>query len=401
MDFVKTFDPRLLLGDRLDLTLYRMFTEAHLSGAGGPAETMYRRFTRRLAADPALKVDQFVELIESVRSHGCDPRAPVLANPREFTLREGADLCAIAMHLGITEVPFSLRFRDTRLADTKFRRALGREKFQLLQRKREEYIEACEPAIAMKCRLRMHMHDHMNSFQKAYAIPSMIRTLRFYQGFERLNIPGVRPVERRLALYELPGHLNRSMRALDIGCNVGFFALALSEHVKSVEALDPNPDYIEVAERVKAFLRVSNCRFLVAHVEDYRPEEPVDFLASAAIHRYLRLPFYTYVRTLSGWVRPGGLILFESHDLVEETDWPEKKAWLLAHFDWLAGGVVDDVDDRMYESELREFLLLRNRGTVEDVAGRASGSSCDGGREAGGPARTAIVGSARPGSGRP
>jgi hypothetical protein len=44
-----------------------------------------------------------------------------------------------------------------------------------------------------------------------------------------------------------------------------------------------------------------------------------------------------------------------------EKDWPAKRDFLLANFDLVDSGIIDDVDTGMYESEFREFLILKKR----------------------------------------
>lgn len=60
----------------------------------------------------------------------------------------------------------------------------------------------------------------------------------FYQGFERLLLPGQRPVENRLESYALTGLLDTSMTALDIGCNCGFLSLCIAPHVAAITGVE-------------------------------------------------------------------------------------------------------------------------------------------------------------------
>jgi SAM-dependent methyltransferase len=157
------------------------------------------------------------------------------------------------------------------------------------------------------------------------------------------------------------------MRVLEVGCNVGFFSLEISELVGHLDAFDADPCYRPVSELVQTFCQLRNCKFLTASVHDFSPPDlgQYDCIISTAVHGWSKLRFDQYVSRITEWLRPGGLLLFESHELNAETQWPDKRGLLLRHFDLVDHGLIDDVDTQMYESELREFFLLRKRETED------------------------------------
>jgi SAM-dependent methyltransferase len=261
----------------------------------------------------------------------------------------------------MTDVPYSLRFDDTRVDDTVFREIFSKEECDILEQKREEYISLLDPATAFRCRLRVQMRANPVSFQAPFSSKTKVPTLRPYQGLEDLEVKGKRPSRRRVDIYEMGRWLDGSMRGLEIGCNVGFFTLVVSEAVASMDAFDIDPNYIKVARFTQDFLGNRNCNFFVRSVKDFRPERAYDFVISAAVHGWSGLGFAEYGERLIRCIRPGGLMLIESHELDAEHDWPEKKRALLEKFTVLGEGVIDDVDKGMYASEMREFLVLKDK----------------------------------------
>ncbi len=360
MPNIKSFDPRILLGDRLGLSLYGAFVEAYLAGSYTKEAGMYEKFIDFFPGERGVhSPETFVALIESTRRGGLDPYHPVAANPTEYALSEGSHRCSIAIQLGIDQVPYLLRHRDDRTDDSVFEKIFDDGELAFLKEKREQYIERCDALTVLKSRLRMHVRANVDSYQAAFSSKTKIPALRFYQGFEPLDLRGKRPSEKRVAIYNLRKHLRPSFRVLEPGCNVGFFGLVLSEYVKSVRGFEIDPNYIHVANRVADYCHIQTQFFSVDSVARFRTDETYDLVISTAVHGWADLPFGDYVRLIDSWTKSGGLILFESHEIDAEKDWREKKAFLLDRFDLLEQGFIDDVDDRIYESEMREFLLLK------------------------------------------
>ena len=362
MNYIKTFDPRILLGDRLGLTLYAMFVEAYLGGDYRNEARLYEKFIDHFPGERGVhSPENFVSLIESTKLGGFNPYHPVYANPTEYVLKQGSHRCSVAVQLGIQEVPYILRFDDNRTDDSVFEKVFSSSELRLLEEKREEYIERCDPLTALKCRLRIHMRAHVESYQAAFSSKTKVPALRFYQAYEPLDIRGKRPSQKRLEIYNLARYVRPSFSALEAGCNVGFFALALSSHVSSVDGFEVDPNYVQVAGEVSGHCRISNCSFSVDSVQHFHARQPYDLVISTAVHGWSQLPFPEYVSSVDRWTKPGGLILFESHEIDAERDWPEKKAFLANRFELLEAGFIDDVDNEVYASEMREFLVLRKR----------------------------------------
>ncbi len=79
-----------------------------------------------------------------------------------------------------------------------------------------------------------------------------------YQSCSPAFIPGSRDTDERLSAYDLKS-LTAGARVLDIGCNVGFLSLGLADGAQEVIGIDNDRALIGIAERVRDYLKVSNC----------------------------------------------------------------------------------------------------------------------------------------------
>jgi SAM-dependent methyltransferase len=362
MNRLQTFDPSTLLGDRLGLSLYVAFVQAYLSGSYEREAALYRKFLDHFPGERKIhSVEKFTALIDTIAREGFDTRYPVSGNPREHILRDGSHRCAVAIQLGQTEIPYSLRFEDDRVDDTAFREIFSEEEVAWLESRQQEFIARCDAVVGLRCRLRKHMHAHPDSFRAPFSSVTRIPALRTYQGFEPLGILGKRPSVERLESYQLVQFLPQGSRVLEAGCNVGFFSLALSKHVAAIEGFEVDSNYVDVARLVAEFCKADCCQFRVGDVRSYPDDARFDLVISTAVHGWAGLPFGEYVERIERWVAPRGLVLFESHEIDAERDWPDKRFHLAERFEVVAEGLIDGVDHRIYESEIREFLILRKR----------------------------------------
>jgi cyclopropane fatty-acyl-phospholipid synthase-like methyltransferase len=161
-----------------------------------------------------------------------------------------------------------------------------------------------------------------------------------------------------MEIYEIAKHLKPAMQGLEIGCNVGFFSLALAKHVKSMAGFDRDENYIKIAKLVQEFCGRTNCSFFAAPIKGFQSPDTYDLIVSTAIHGWSGMKFKDYIALIDRSLRPGGVLLFESHELDAEKDWPEKRSHLTANYKLLESGIIDDTDKSLYASEIREFLIL-------------------------------------------
>jgi malonyl-CoA O-methyltransferase len=360
---IRTFDPRTLLGDRLGLALYCLFVEAHLARRESPVFAWYDRFVAHFGEETHHTRATFGALIEGVRREGLDPGRPIYANPKEFCLADGSHRSATAIVLGIPDVPYHLRFQDTRVPDEVFPAIFDRSEIERLEEAQERYIRATDAQTAFVCRVRRILRRHPRSFAAPFSSRTRIPAVRPYQGSARLGILGKRSTERRLEAYGLSRHVTGAMRVLEIGCNCGFLALEVARLAAHVTAFDVDPAYIAVAEEARSFLGARNSTFRTSSVATFECESPFDVVISCAVHGWAGMDFAAYVSRVRSFLRPGGLLLFESHEIDHHPEWEAQKRHLCSSFRPIDGGWIDDVDGDLYESEMREFLLLEKPET--------------------------------------
>ncbi|MDU0457374.1 MAG: methyltransferase domain-containing protein [Geobacteraceae bacterium] len=367
MNYVETFNPAILLGDRLGLTLYGMFVESYLNGNYQVEKELYNQFIRHFPAERKEHTpNNFIQLIESVIRNGLDPFRPVYANPDEYSLVQGSHRCSIAIVLGIKNVTFNLRFTDDRTDERIFKKIFSAQQIELLHKKRDEFIDRCDPDTAFRCRVRILMRQGGKSFNAPFSSKSKIPTLRTYQGLESLYIKGKRPSAKRLEIYEICKYLHQDMNGLEIGCNVGFFTLTLAPYLKRIDAFDIDANYIALATLAQVHSGITNASFFVQSLKGYVPDFKYDLVVSTAVHGWSGLRFSNYLALLCECMKPGGILLFESHEIDAENDWNDKRSVLLDTFELLESGLIDDVDKSMYASEMREFLVLKKPSTSVD-----------------------------------
>ena len=173
-----------------------------------------------------------------------------------------------------------------------------------------------------------------------------------YQGMERLGINGIKPTEERLTRYDIAEYLGATDRVLDIGSNNGFWALALAARVGHVDGLELNPYLVTIANLAKEYLEIDNASFVAGDFVDFETSEKFDVVCSLANHctidGNLSMDFEQYIAKVFSLLKPGGILLFESHNV----------------FGPGAGGAGDDGDlDAKFDIAERYFAVLRHKMT--------------------------------------
>lgn len=138
---------------------------------------------------------------------------------------------------------------------------------------------------------------------------------RFYQSYERLGIIGNRNTSYRIGTYGLYEWIDEHMSILDIGCNMGFFDLAIADKVNSVVGLEYDKWFLEFGERVKKYEKINNVKFLQGDFKEYKTDEKFDMIFSFAVHKWIGLPLHDYFLRLSKLLNDDGVVLFESHGI--------------------------------------------------------------------------------------
>ena len=357
---LRMFDPRSLLGDRLGLTLYCLYAEALLRGRISGIRPLYQKF---LAAfnEQEHSPDSFDRLIYAMKTRGFDFAFPVYGNLKEFALVNGAHRCATAIALGLTQIPYCLRFADNRTPDEAFARVFTTDELAMLRSEQDRFIAQCEPGLSLRCKVRKLIRAHPRSFSAPFSSKNTMQAIRPYQGMEKLGILGKRPVEKRAEVYGMARFIKGHMRVLEIGCNSGFLALETASYAAHVTAFDADPVYIQLGNLVKEHLQIHNCSLLASPVERFQTQDTYDAVISCAVHGWIKLSFEEFVRRILAWLKPGGLFIFETHEIDCHPEVPQQREYLLQFFELLRRGYIDDVDESLYQSEMREYLVLKKK----------------------------------------
>jgi SAM-dependent methyltransferase len=201
-------------------------------------------------------------------------------------------------------------------------------------------LKAIQRVIFHQCYLQRRVWPH--SYAADYP----------YQGMERLGISGIKPSEERLERYDIAKYIGDRDRVLDIGSNNGLWALTLAPKVGHVDGLEYNPYLVAVGNLAKEHLGIANASFITADFVDFDPSHVYDTVFSLANHctidGNLSMDFEQYVAKVFSLLKPGGFLLFETHNV----------------FGPGAGGPGDDGDlDAKFDIAERYFEVLRHKMT--------------------------------------
>ncbi len=114
------------------------------------------------------------------------------------------------------------------------------------------------------------------------------------------------------------------MRVLDVGCGAGDVSLLCAGLVGRggrVLGVDRSPEAITLARQRAASAATHNLEFVAGDLSDFTPDESFDALVGRLVLMYLADPV-ALLRRLSGFVRPGGLIVFQEMWVAPTTSWP-------------------------------------------------------------------------------
>ena len=171
----------------------------------------------------------------------------------------------------------------------------------------DESLQPVQRAIFHQC------YQQRRNWRQSYAADYP------YQGMERLGISGIKPTEERFQRYDIAEYLRPSDTLLDIGSNNGFWALALAPRVGHVDGLEFNPYLVAIANIAKEYLAVDNASFLPGDFVDFEANQSYDAVCSLANHctidGNLSMDFEQYIAKVFSLLKPGGILLFESHNV--------------------------------------------------------------------------------------
>jgi len=204
----------------------------------------------------------------------------------------------------------------------------------------DESLQPVQRAIFHQC------YQQRRNWRQSYAADYP------YQGMERLGISGIKPTEERFLRYGVAEYLRPSDNLLDIGSNNGFWALALASRVGHVDGLEFNPYLIAIANIAKENLAIENASFIPGDFVDFETSQGYDVVCSLANHctidGNLSMDFEQYIAKVFSLLKPGGILLFESHNV----------------FGPGTGAPGDDGDlDEKFDIAERYFSVLKYRMT--------------------------------------
>ena len=155
----------------------------------------------------------------------------------------------------------------------------------------------------------------------------------YYQSFDRIGITGLRSTRERMEAMGV-ADLVKDKTVLDIGCNAGFVSLTIAEVARHVTGCELNPYLVDLAKRVAEHLGQQNATFFSSSFEDFVCQEPFDVILSFANHSTYdgktRQTVEQYFQRCQSLLKPGGLLLFESHAPEYEGDGLEHVCSIIA-----------------------------------------------------------------------
>ena len=146
----------------------------------------------------------------------------------------------------------------------------------------------------------------------------------FYQGWDRIKASGARSTEARFESYGLADLLTEDMTVLDVGCNVGFLAMAVAERVKHVDAVELNPYLVAIGKDVSEFLGIENVTFHQMDFLEFKPGGNYSLIMSFANHKTIDgnmdPDLRDYFLRLYDMLEDDGVLLFETHQYDNDSD---------------------------------------------------------------------------------
>ncbi len=182
---------------------------------------------------------------------------------------------------------------------------------------------------------------------------------QLYQTHPKIELKGQRPTISRFIVYGLENYLTKDMEVLDIGSNVGFFSLYISDKVRNVDMIEINKDLVDICRKVKGKLNIENVQIFNDDFKNHKTDKKYDLIFSFAIHRWVGMTLDSYLNRLSSLLKIKGKLLIESH-IIEDRTFPLKSEldqYLNRkennNFKIMHEGIIDDS-----QGDLRKFFYL-------------------------------------------
>lgn len=359
-----TLNPQIFLGDSPGLALYTLFAQAYLRNDYAFEEKMYATY---LEAFPGERHEHsptiFKKLITSIRDNGFDFSHPVTAYPQEYFTSNGLHRMAASIALGLEAIPYVQAVTNDRTPYSVFEQIFSPIQLRWFKAHYTELLHSLSKEMLLLCQMRQHIISSPSSFKEA-PFSSAMRisgAIRPYQGLSSIGLQGKRDALFRFTAYNLEKYLTKDSIVLETGCNCGFLSWLIAQQAHTVDAFDIDENYIQLGTMLKEAYGTKNLAYSVSSFEEFKPERMYDIIVSCAVYGWTSLSFSDFVTRLNQWIKPGGVLLFESHELPAHPEWAQQKAHLLKFYDLLEANYIDDVDHSQYNSEFREFMVLKKQ----------------------------------------
>ena len=167
-------------------------------------------------------------------------------------------------------------------------------------------------------RIQFRLRGHLKEQRRHWPKEKRYSQGYFYQGLEELGITGGKPTGYRFAQYDVDA-LIKNADVLDIGSNAGFVACYCAKLAKSVTALELNPFLNKIAQDTADYLRHGNISIIeddfTTCVLPKKYDVALSFSNHHTIDGNLHMGFERYIEKIVGLLKPGGYLLFESHNV--------------------------------------------------------------------------------------
>lgn len=123
-----------------------------------------------------------------------------------------------------------------------------------------------------------------------------------------------RSIPDRIKAYHLLDYLKPNARVLDIGCNRGYFGVALSSHVLTYVGIDHDAGQLAYGLKMVREHQLRNVELYAKSFEQFlMPDGAFDCILSLAVHSYSKFHMSDYASKIYRGLAPGGIVVLEGH----------------------------------------------------------------------------------------
>ena len=253
-------------------------------------------------------IERYTNLIESIERFGFHPTNYVEID-ENHQLIDGSHRLACALYYNEKDVSIKISSRKIKVdygIEWFKENGFASEEIEIIKKKKNEILRKCGiKNLIIREKLLKILNTKKQTFGRG----------KFYQSLPQLNIIGQRPTEKRFKIYELENILNKDQEVLDIGCNVGFFDIFISKHIKHIDGIDINKKLIYIGNIVKNYLKINNISFYHCSFEDFKLDKKYNIIFLFAIYHWTSYSFTEFLFKVKKLLKPNGYIIIESHNI--------------------------------------------------------------------------------------